>query len=144
MTAQDIQCGIEVPVSATQAYDAIARVSDWWAKDFTGSARNLGNAFTVRWGETFVDFKIAEAIPGRRVVWQVVNCHLHSFENQTEWNGTSVVWEISQANGKTNITLTHHGLTPDVGCYNMCQKGWSQYVEQSLLQLLSSGKGLPR
>ena len=71
MKTQDYTCSIQSSVSAKEAYDKIARVSEWWAKDFKGSARNLGDTFTVRFGETFVDFKISEAVPDSRIVWQV-------------------------------------------------------------------------
>ena len=56
MKTHDYTCSIQTSASAEEAYDKIARVSEWWAKNFKGSARNPGDAFTVRFGETFVDF----------------------------------------------------------------------------------------
>ena len=53
MTKQDYKLSISAPVSASDAYDKIARVSEWWAKDFQGSARNFGDVFTVRFGAAF-------------------------------------------------------------------------------------------
>jgi hypothetical protein len=32
---------------------------------------------------------------------------------------------------------------PGIECYNDCSTGWNFYVGQSLLQLLTGGKGLP-
>ncbi len=48
MTTQDYQCSIQASVSAKEAYDKLARVSEWWAKDFKGSVCKLGDTFTVR------------------------------------------------------------------------------------------------
>lgn len=143
MKAQDYTCSIQTSVSAEEAYDKIARVSEWWAKNFEGSARNLGDTFTVRFGETFVDFKISEAVADSRIVWQVANCHLPWLKDKTEWNGTSATWEISSSSGITTITFTHHGLTPNVECFSACEKGWNGHIQTSLLKLLNDGKGFP-
>jgi len=143
MTTHDYTCSIQASVSTAEAYDKIARVSEWWAKNFKGSARNLGDTFTVRFGETFVDFKISDAIPNRRIVWHVANCHLPWLKDKTEWNGTEAIWEISANNGMTTIKFTHHGLTPDVECFSACEKGWNGHIQNSLLKLLMEGKGFP-
>jgi hypothetical protein len=143
MKTRDYTCSIQSSVSAKEAYDKVARVSEWWAKDFKGSARNLGDTFTVRFGETFVDFKISEAVPDSRIVWQVANCYLPWLKDKTEWNGTSADWEISSSRGITTVTFTHHGLTPDVECFGACEKGWNGHIQKSLLNLLNVGKGFP-
>src|SRR5450432_3356187 len=99
MTGQDYQCSIQAPISEQEAFDKISRVSEWWVKNFKGSARKLGDSFTVRFSDTFsdtfVDFNIVEAVPDRRIVWQVADCHLHWLQDKTEWKDTSVVWELS-------------------------------------------------
>lgn len=143
MTGKDYQCSIQAPVSAKDAFEKIGRVPEWWAKDFEGRASEQGDAFTVRFGKTFVDFKIAEADPSKRIVWQVVNCHLDWLKDKTEWNGTSVVWELSSSNGGTTVTMTHRGLVPGIECYGNCEQGWNSFVGKSLLQYLIEGKGLP-
>ena len=116
MTKQDYRLSISAPASASDAYSKIARVSEWWAKDFEGSARNLGDTFTVRFGaadnETFVDFKITEAVPGSKAVWHVTNCYLPWLQDKTEWNDTHVVFEVSASQSETTVTLTHEGLVP--------------------------------
>ena len=143
MANKDYTCTIEAAVPAKLAYDKIARVQEWWAKDFEGSARKLGDTFTVRFGETFVDFKIPDAHPDSRIVWHVVNCHLHFLKDKTEWNGTSVAWDLAAGGSTTTVTMTHHGLKPDVECYTNCESGWNKHVKQSLLPFLTEGKGTP-
>lgn len=143
MTGKDYTCTIQAPVPAAQAFDKISSVSEWWGKDFEGRAREQGDAFTVRFGKTFVDFKISDAAPGSRIVWDVVDCYIPGLKDQTEWTGTSVVWELSSSNGTTTVKMTHRGLVPEVECYGMCEQGWNFYVAKSLLQYLTEGKGLP-
>ena len=115
-----------------------------WAKDLTGKSRKLNDEFTVRFGETFVNFRLIEVIPDRKVVWDVTDCYLHSFKDKTEWTGTKIVFEISEKNDLTRIDLTHVGLFPGVECYENCEKGWNFYFKESLFKLITTGKGQPQ
>lgn len=144
MTKQDFSLGISAPVPASDAYDKIARVSEWWAKDFQGSARNLGDLFTVRFGETFVDFKITEAVPGSKVVWHVINSSLPWLNDRTEWNDTDLVFEVSAGQSGTTVTMTHAGLVPEVECFDTCAQGWNQHFGRSFRQFLVDGYGVPK
>ena len=67
MKNQDFNCSITANVSPEEAMKAISQVSVWWAKDFSGSAEKLNDEFTVRFGETFVKFKITEFIPDSKL-----------------------------------------------------------------------------
>ena len=134
---------ITVKASAEEAMKKISQVNLWWAKDFSGKAEKLDDKFTVRFGETFVDFKISELVPNKKVVWKVADCNLHSFKDKKEWNNTDVVFEISSANNSTNIDFTHVGLVPGVECYDVCEKGWDSYATGSLVKFLNEGKGQP-
>ena len=142
MTPQDYQSTISANISPKDAYDKIARVSEWWNKAATGHAQKVGDTFKVDFGQTWVEFKIVEAIPDKKIVWLVTDCHLHWLKDKTEWTDTKVVWEIETANGTTNVTMTHVGLTPAVECYGGCETGWNFYVGKSLLQLFTEDRGL--
>jgi len=143
MITQDYRLSISAPVSASDAYNKIARVSEWWAKGFEGSARNSGDVFTVRFGETFVDFQVTEAVPDSKVVWHVTNSYLPWLQDKTEWNDTDVVFEVSASHGETTVTLTHEGLVPEVECFEGCVQGWNRYFGESLRQFLIDGCGMP-
>ena len=143
MKPKDYQATITARTSAEEAFQKINQVSQWWTKGFSGKASKLGDRFTVRFGETFVDFEIAELNPNKRIVWEVTNCNLAWIEDKTEWKGTRVVWELGQKNGTTEVRMTHAGLFPDAECYDSCKPGWDFYVTKSLQKLLSEGEGLP-
>ena len=138
---------LEFEASPTAVSTAIDRVGDWWSVYFKGETDAAGKAFTVRFGEgesgTFVDFLVAEHVPGERVVWTVTNCYLPWLEDKTEWTGTSVIFHLSAAERGTVLDFTHQGLVPDVECYDGCVKGWDQYILGSLRPLIETGTGKP-
>jgi hypothetical protein len=94
MNTQDYRSTISANISAKVAFDKLARVSEWWTKCVTGNAQKVGDTFKVDWGQTWVAFKIAEAVPYERIVWQVTDCHLHWLKDKTEWQDTNVVWDL--------------------------------------------------
>jgi hypothetical protein len=143
VTQQGYRSSITANISPIEAFDKISRVSDWWTTGVEGKSQSIGDEFTVRFGNTFVKFRVIELVPGKSAAWEVIDCNLHWISNKTEWRGTTLVWNLSSADGQTRVTMTHLGLLPGIECYNDCSTGWNFYVGQSLLQLLTGGKGLP-
>jgi len=143
MDSPDYQATIAAEIPAEEAVRRIGQVPQWWTGGFTGMARAKGDRFTVRFGETFVDFTVAELEPGRRVVWEVTDCNLHWIANKAEWKGTRVVWELSSKNGMTEVRMTHVGVFPGAECWESCKPGWDFYVGKSLRKLLAENVGLP-
>jgi uncharacterized protein YndB with AHSA1/START domain len=143
MDTKPYQCRITVPPTQSKTANAIADVSAWWSRDFEGASRKVGDVFTVRFGETFVTFKVIEASENK-IAWLVTDCYKHWLKgNKKEWNGTTVVFELSAKGDKTQIDFTHLGLVPGIECYEGCQDGWNFYIKDSLFKLLTEGKGKP-
>lgn len=142
--SQDFTCTITANVSPREAAEKIGRVSEWWAKHTEGSTSALNDQFTVRFGDTFVTFKITEAIPDKRITWHVTDCYLHWQNDKTEWNDTDVIFDLVPVGKDTRINFRHRGLVPEVECYNMCVEGWTGHVTKSLLNFLNDGKGQPQ
>ena len=134
---------ISVNATAAAAMKKISQVNLWWAKNFKGEAEKPGDKFTVRFGETFVDFQVSELIPEKKVVWKVTDCNLHWIKAKKEWKGTEVVFEITPGKNSANIDFTHIGLVPGVECYNDCEVGWNGHITGSLVNLINKGKGAP-
>ena len=143
MKQQDYQCSFIAPVTPEEALRGIGDVSAWWAKDFMGQAHLLHDTFTVRWGETFVDFEITELVPGKKVVWSVTDCYLPWQNDKHEWTGTRVSWEVAPVENGTRVLMTHHGLHPEVECYEGCRKGWNHHAGESLSKFLTDRVGMP-
>ena len=143
MKGQNYHNSIVANITAKDALENISRVPKWWATNFEGNSQKLNDIFTVRFGETFVTFKIAELVSDKKIVWQVIDCYLHWLTDKKEWKGTKIDWEISTKNNSTQIDMTHIGLVPEIECYKDCKKGWNFFVGESLLKLITEGKGLP-
>jgi hypothetical protein len=143
MTQKNYTATISAKITAKEAIDRISRVPDWWTKAFTGASQKSGDTFTVCFGETFVDFRVTEVFPEKRIVWQVTDCNLHFISNKKEWNNTRVVWEVSPEKELTSVRMTHVGLVPEHQCYQNCEEGWNFFVKESLFKLMTENKGLP-
>ena len=134
---------IKVNASPAEALKKISQVNGWWAKSLTGKAEKLNDKFSVHFGDTFVDFQITELTPDQKVVWKVTDCNLHWINDKKEWNGTEVVFELSETKEMTQIDFTHVGLIPGAECYNDCEVGWDGNVTKSLVSFINTGKGNP-
>jgi len=143
MNCHDYRRSISAKISAADAFSRIQAVSRWWTKGVTGCAENVNDLFTVRFGQTFVDFKVREIVPPSKIVWQVIDSELPWLKNKDEWTGTEVVWELMPDGDSTQITMTHVGLNPAVECYEKCEAGWDFFVGESLSRLMSENLGMP-
>ncbi len=139
---RDYHKTIMVKITPEEAFNNITNVAGWWTNSFKGSARKLNDVFDVTFGETKVTFKVIEAVPCKKLVWLVTDCNLHWLKNKTEWNGTKIVWEISEEKNATRINMMHLGLLPGIECYNDCEAGWDHYAGESLPKLITTGKGV--
>lgn len=144
MKNNDYHKTMTVDASAEEAMRKISEVNGWWAKNFIGKADNLHDKFSVRFGETYVDFQVSDLIPDRKVVWKVTDCHLHWIKAQKEWMDTEVVFELSKKGNETRIDFTHIGLVPGVECYHDCEVGWNGHLTGSLVEFINGGVGTPQ
>lgn len=142
MNTQDYHKSITTTVSAEEAFQKISSVSTWWTANFKGSAKNLNDVFTLRFGENTFTLQVVEVVPNKKLVWLVTDCHMPWLKDTTEWKNTKIVFEFSEGKNQTRIDMTHVGLVPGVECYNVCEVGWNQYVGQSIPELLATGKGI--
>jgi hypothetical protein len=133
-----------VDQTAEEAFAAINDVRGWWTGQIQGSTDNLGDEFTYRYEDVhYSKQKITELIPGKKVVWLVLDSYLNFVNNRSEWNGTKIIFEISKKGKRTEIRFTHLGLVPKNECYDVCSDAWSSYIKGSLRSLITTGKGQP-
>jgi hypothetical protein len=135
---------ISVDQSPEEAFNAINDVRGWWSGEIEGEAGQLGASFTYRYQEVHRSKQtVTEFIPGKKVVWHVSDSQLNFAKEQDEWNGTDIVFEISEKNGKTEVRFTHAGLVPDFECFGSCSNAWSGLVTRNLRQRIATGARQP-
>jgi len=143
---KDFSLSFTVKATAKECMKAISQVKQWWAKKYKGKASKLNDKFSVYFGgpdDTFVDFKISEVVPEKKVVWLVIDCNLHWIDDKKEWKKNEVTWNLSEKDGKTKIDFVHKGMTPESECYESCKPGWTHHIKDSLIKLIETGKGFP-
>ena len=145
MENHNYHAAITVSQPPNDAFTAITSVSKCWTEKLEGSSEKLNDIFTVDFGDkNFVTHKLIEVIPGKKLVWLVTDCYLSWFNDKTEWKNTKMRFDISSSGNQTKIDFTHIGLVPEIECFDICKKGWDQYVKDSLFKLITEGKGQPQ
>ncbi len=144
MNDKNFTTTFSVDQTPKEAFDAINNVRGWWSGEIEGGTDKLGDEFTYRYQDLhYSKQKVIELIPGKKVVWLVLDSTLNFVEDKSEWNGTKIIFEISKKGNKTEIRFTHAGLVPKYECYNACSDAWGFYINDSLRSLITKGMGQP-
>ncbi len=141
--ADNFTTTILVDQTPDEVFAAINNVRGWWGEDIEGNTDALGE-FTYRHEDVHrCTICVTELVPGERVVWHVVDNFFAFTEDETEWKGTEVCFDIAGKGDQTEIIFTHVGLVPDYECFDVCSNAWGFYVNTSLRGLIRTGQGLP-
>ena len=144
MNKQSFTTSITVSQSPAEVFAAINDVRGWWSGEIDGRTDQLGSVFEYRYKDVHKSTqKITELVPGKKVVWHIVDSHIDFVQDKAEWNGTDVVFEIAKKGAKTELRFTHVGLVPAIECYGKCAGAWGFYINESLRNLITTGKGDP-
>ena len=143
---ENLTYAFTVDQTPQEAFAAINNVREWWSGEpgIEGSTAKLGDEFTYRYKDIhYSKQKVTEFIPGKKVVWQVLDSSLNFIENKSEWNGTQIIFDVASKGGKTEVRFSHVGLVPEVECYDGCSNAWGSYINGSLRNLITEGKAEP-
>ena len=141
---QDFSRTFVVDASTDEAFAAVTDVRGWWSGTIHGETRKLGDVFTYEVPDVHrCTMTLTDLSPGERVVWHVSDSWIGFVDGDTaEWDGTDMVFDISETGAGTQVRFTHVGLEPQVECFEMCSSGWSTYIA-SLRDLIVTGEGDP-
>ncbi len=144
MSEQNYTTSFTVDQSPEEVFAAVNNVRGWWSEDIDGSTDQPGAEFTFHSKDLHRSTqKITEFVPGKKVVWHVLDSRVNFVKDKTEWNDTDIVFEISRKDDRTELSFTHIGLAPVFECYSDCSDAWSFYINKSLFCLITTGKGQP-
>ncbi len=140
MTDKSFTTTITVDQTPEEVFAAINNVGGWWFGHIEGETTNQGDQFTYRFKEFHSSTqKITESVPGKKVVWHVVDSQLNFVKDKTEWTGTDIIFDIAKKGDKTELRFTHEGLEPAFECYEGCAGAWSGIVSSNLRKLIAGG-----
>src|SRR5689334_6143861 len=122
MNNKDFTTAILVDKSQMEVFNAINNVRGWWSQDIEGNTQKLNDEFIYHYREVhYCKIKIEESVPGKKVVWHVVKNYFNFIKDTAEWKDTRINFEITEKDGKTQLTFTHIGLVPEYECFEICQ-----------------------
>ena len=144
MKNQNLTTTISADQSPQEVFAAINNVRGWWSEEIEGTTDKLGAEFAYHYVDVHrCKMKITEFVPGRRVIWLVLDNYFNFTEDKTEWTGTKIIFEVSNKDAKTQLRFTHEGLVPEYECFKVCSNAWGSYINGSLQSLITTGKGRP-
>ena len=142
MTTTSFTTTLLVNQSATELYNAINHVRGWWQGEIIGSTDKLNDEFSYQMKTFhFSKQRVIDLVPNKKIVWLITDSNLSFLSDKTEWTGTKICFEITEMNNQTQLVFTHNGLYPEIECYNACSNGWTKLIHESLLSLVTTGKG---
>lgn len=142
MKQQDFVTIIEIEATPQQVFDAVNNVRGWWSENIEGETGTLDSEFLYHYQDVHrCKMKITEMVPGKKVVWRVLDNDFKFTRDKSEWKDTEVIFEITGKEGKAQLKFTHRGLVPAYECYQLCHDAWTHYIQDSLKSLIQTGKG---
>lgn len=133
-----------VDQSPEEVFAAINNVRGWWSAEIEGSTDTLGETFKYHYRDVHsCTMQITEMVPNEKVVWLVLDNYFNFTQDKTEWIGTRIVFDIAEKDGQTEVHFAHLGLVPAYECFDICVNSWGFYLNDSLLNLITTGKGTP-
>jgi hypothetical protein len=144
MNNPDFTTTLVVDQTAKEVFDAVNNPRAWWSEEIKGSTNKEQVIFTYHYKEVHLSkIKIEELIADKKVVWRVLENYFDFLEDKTEWTGTRIIFDIMKEGDKTMLRFTHEGLVPAFECYKICNDAWSNFIQNSLRKLITTGKGQP-
>lgn len=130
--------------SPAEVFAAILDTRSWWNESIEGSTSSAGDlfGFDVQ-GLHRTRIRVTDVVPDERVEWHVEDNAFGFVEDQTEWIGNRIVFELDADGDATRLTFTQHGLVPEYECYDVCSNAWGFFISDSLRNLVESGRGKP-
>jgi hypothetical protein len=144
MQNQNFTTTLLVEQTPEAAFNAINNVCGWWSEEIEGPTEKLNDEFNYHYEDIHrCKIKLIEVVPGKKIVWLVMDNYFKFTQDKSEWKGTKISFELSRQDTKTQIVFTHIGLVPEYECYEICRDAWSNYIQNSLRSLITTGKGQP-
>jgi len=134
LVSGSITVTVATPASPDVVFRALLNVKQWWGfDDLQGPTAALHDIFTIHHpGTHYSKQQITEFVPGKRLVFSVIESRLDWLQNPDEWSGTRMIFDLSPG----QLCFTHEGLTPEKECYERVNEGWQTIISEYFLKSL--------
>jgi hypothetical protein len=144
MATKDFTTTILVDNTSEEVFNVINNVRGWWSEEIEGSTDKLNSEFDYHYEDVHrCKIKIIEPVPNKKIVWSVLDNYFKFTKDKSEWKGTKIIFDITEKDNKTEMRFTHQGLVSAYECYEICRDAWTGYIQKSLRNLITTGKGQP-
>ena len=144
METSDFVSTLLVNQTPEVAFQAIKNISKWWSEAIEGNTDKVNDEFIYHYKDVhYCKMKLVEMVPNQKLVWLVLDNYFKFTKDKSEWIGTKLVFNISQKDDQTEMKFTHEGLVPQYECYEICREAWTNYIQNNLHSLITTGKGQP-
>ena len=134
----DILHKVGIKSSPLGVYNALATregLCGWWTKDTQWDGK-VGSVISFRFGDRgFIDVKVVELDPAKRVLWQVV-------DGPTDWIGTKISFDLVQDDDFTLVLFKHQGWKEPNEFMHHCSTKWALFL-MSTKSLVETETGAP-
>lgn len=125
------------PESVFDALTTLEGLARWWSPA-TGSVAAPGELRLTHRHEDPLVLRVDTVERPDSVEWSVLDYPLNP-----EWVGTRITFMLRRGDGGgTELQFCHHGLTPQLECYEHCSRGWDHFLP-SLRDYVETGVGRP-
>jgi hypothetical protein len=144
MQNQDFSTAILVDQTPSEVFSAINNVRGWWSEEIEGDTDKLNDEYKYHFKDIHsCTMRVEEFVPDQKVVWRVLDNHFNFIKDQSEWKNTRIIFDIHKRGDKTQLHFKHEGLVPTYECFEICENAWTDYIQNSLKNLIATGKGTP-
>ena len=144
MTKSDFTSTLLVEQTPHEVFNAIVNVRGWWSEEIEGSTAKKDDEFLYRYEDVHrCKIRLIDVVPDKKIVWLVMSNYFNFTKDTGEWTDTKISFEISKKGSETELRFQHIGLVPEFECFEICSKGWTHYIQGSLRDLITTGKGKP-
>lgn len=134
---------VSLNCSSKRVFEALSTKIELWWGDQDRPVSQVGDVFTVSWGEPWYQFRVVNYEPNTSVVWECIDSRqiIGDLEGvEKEWVGTQLKWTIDQITPqKTHLHFVHEGLVPEFICYDVCSTTWDRFITFNLKKYVESG-----
>ncbi len=123
MTTTNFQFSFNTLKQPNEIFSQLLDPNSWWVGLFDetiqGQSKTIGDEFTFSAGGGMhhTTQQLIELVPNKKIAWAVIDSKLTFLNDQNEWDGTTICFEIEQTNNHIFVKI-HVVMDDKIRTYN--------------------------